>query len=298
MPLEITGLTKRYHDGQLAVDELSLRVEHGQILGLLGPNGAGKTTTLRIADGPDPPGRGHDHDLRAAGPARCARAVPARLVRGGARVSCRTCPAGPTWTCTGGRPGARPATRTWREVLEIAGLGDGHRPAGPHLLAGHAPAAGDRPGHARPAGPAGARRADERARPAADQGDARRAAPVRGRRPDRDPVQPPARPRSSRPARHVVVMHMGRRLAAGPGRRDHRRRSAGWSSAPRRSERAVAVLGRARRDRRRRARTRTGSSCTRTASPRPHVVAALVGRGHPGGAGRRRTAAWRTRSWP
>jgi ABC-2 type transport system ATP-binding protein len=51
VPLEITGLTKRYHDGQLAVDGVSLRVERGQILGLLGPNGAGKTTTLRILMG-------------------------------------------------------------------------------------------------------------------------------------------------------------------------------------------------------------------------------------------------------
>ena len=51
MPLEITGLTKRYADGQLAVDDLSLRVERGQILGLLGPNGAGKTTTMRALMG-------------------------------------------------------------------------------------------------------------------------------------------------------------------------------------------------------------------------------------------------------
>ncbi len=48
VPLEIAGLTKRYRDGQLAVDDLSFRVERGQILGLLGPNGAGKTSTLRI----------------------------------------------------------------------------------------------------------------------------------------------------------------------------------------------------------------------------------------------------------
>ncbi|MGI8445946.1 MAG: ABC transporter ATP-binding protein, partial [Streptosporangiaceae bacterium] len=51
VPLEITSLTKRYRDGQLAVDGLSLRVEPGQILGLLGPNGAGKTTTLRALMG-------------------------------------------------------------------------------------------------------------------------------------------------------------------------------------------------------------------------------------------------------
>jgi len=51
VPLEITGLTKRFRDGQLAVDDLSLRVDGGQILGLLGPNGAGKTTTLRMLMG-------------------------------------------------------------------------------------------------------------------------------------------------------------------------------------------------------------------------------------------------------
>ncbi|PRY01908.1 alpha/beta fold hydrolase [Allonocardiopsis opalescens] len=51
VPLVITDLTKRYRDGHLAVDGLSLRVERGQVLGLLGPNGAGKTTTLRMLMG-------------------------------------------------------------------------------------------------------------------------------------------------------------------------------------------------------------------------------------------------------
>lgn len=51
VPLEITGLTKAYGNGHLAVDDLSFRVEQGQVLGLLGPNGAGKTTTLRMLMG-------------------------------------------------------------------------------------------------------------------------------------------------------------------------------------------------------------------------------------------------------
>ncbi|MFL6054740.1 MAG: alpha/beta fold hydrolase [Actinoallomurus sp.] len=51
LPLEITGLTKRYKNGHLAVDDLSFRVERGQVCGLLGPNGAGKTTTLRMLMG-------------------------------------------------------------------------------------------------------------------------------------------------------------------------------------------------------------------------------------------------------
>ncbi|MEV5708770.1 alpha/beta fold hydrolase [Actinoallomurus sp. NPDC052274] len=51
VPLEIAGLTKRYKNGHLAVDDLSFRVERGQVCGLLGPNGAGKTTTLRMLMG-------------------------------------------------------------------------------------------------------------------------------------------------------------------------------------------------------------------------------------------------------
>ncbi len=51
VPLVIEGLTKRYRNGELAVDDLSLQVGQGQILGLLGPNGAGKTTTLRALMG-------------------------------------------------------------------------------------------------------------------------------------------------------------------------------------------------------------------------------------------------------
>ena len=43
----IEHLSKRY-GSTLAVDDLTLRIEAGQVFGLLGPNGAGKTTTVRI----------------------------------------------------------------------------------------------------------------------------------------------------------------------------------------------------------------------------------------------------------
>jgi ABC-2 type transport system ATP-binding protein len=46
-PITIRGLTKRYGSVR-AVNNLSLDVEHGEILGFLGLNGAGKTTTIRI----------------------------------------------------------------------------------------------------------------------------------------------------------------------------------------------------------------------------------------------------------
>lgn len=48
--IEITGLTKRFGI-RTAVDDLSLRVERGEIFGFVGPNGAGKTTTIRMIAG-------------------------------------------------------------------------------------------------------------------------------------------------------------------------------------------------------------------------------------------------------
>jgi ABC-2 type transport system ATP-binding protein len=44
--LELQGLTKRYDDGLLALDDFDLRVPDGEFFGLLGPNGAGKTTLI------------------------------------------------------------------------------------------------------------------------------------------------------------------------------------------------------------------------------------------------------------
>ena len=48
--LKIENLTKRFSE-VVALDNVSLEVERGSILGLLGPNGAGKTTTLHTVTG-------------------------------------------------------------------------------------------------------------------------------------------------------------------------------------------------------------------------------------------------------
>ena len=55
--IEMQHVTKRYGPFT-AVDDVSFRVEPGQILGFLGPNGAGKTTTMRILTGFVPPTEG------------------------------------------------------------------------------------------------------------------------------------------------------------------------------------------------------------------------------------------------
>ena len=48
--LEARDLTKRY-GSELAVDNLNLVLEKGQIIGLLGPNGSGKTTFIKMING-------------------------------------------------------------------------------------------------------------------------------------------------------------------------------------------------------------------------------------------------------
>lgn len=45
--IRIEGLTKKYRD-VVAVDDLSLTIEKGELLSLLGVNGAGKTTTIKM----------------------------------------------------------------------------------------------------------------------------------------------------------------------------------------------------------------------------------------------------------
>jgi ABC-2 type transport system ATP-binding protein len=48
--IEVEHLTKSYGASR-AVNDISFKVERGEILGFLGPNGAGKTTTMRILTG-------------------------------------------------------------------------------------------------------------------------------------------------------------------------------------------------------------------------------------------------------
>ncbi len=46
--IQTNGLTKRFDEDILAVDDLDITIEEGEIFGFLGPNGAGKSTTINM----------------------------------------------------------------------------------------------------------------------------------------------------------------------------------------------------------------------------------------------------------
>ncbi len=50
MSIEVINLTKTYGE-QKAINEISFKIEKGEIVGFLGPNGAGKSTTMKIITG-------------------------------------------------------------------------------------------------------------------------------------------------------------------------------------------------------------------------------------------------------
>ena len=47
----IKGLFRRQYEQTVAVNEVSFKIEPGELVGFLGPNGAGKTTTLKMLAG-------------------------------------------------------------------------------------------------------------------------------------------------------------------------------------------------------------------------------------------------------
>ena len=130
VPLVLNGISKSYPGGLKAVDNLSFRVEHGQVVGLLGPNGAGKTTALRMLMGLVRPSSG---DIRVFGHRiRPGAPVLSRIgsfVEGSGFLPHLSGMANLRlyWQATG-RPMGQAG---FAEALEIAGLGDAvHRKVG------------------------------------------------------------------------------------------------------------------------------------------------------------------------
>lgn len=57
--IELTNVSKSYNRTVMAVDNISMTVNDGEIFGFLGPNGAGKTTTIKMITGILKPDKGN-----------------------------------------------------------------------------------------------------------------------------------------------------------------------------------------------------------------------------------------------
>ena len=77
--IEFRAVTKRFPDGTVAVDQLSLTAASGKITVLVGPSGCGKTTSLRMINRMVEPSGGtiviDDLDVRSADPPRLRRGI-------------------------------------------------------------------------------------------------------------------------------------------------------------------------------------------------------------------------------
>jgi branched-chain amino acid transport system ATP-binding protein len=63
--LDLSRVTMRF-GGLVAVNELDLSIEPGQLYGLIGPNGAGKTTVFNVITGVRLPGGSSSKELRSS----------------------------------------------------------------------------------------------------------------------------------------------------------------------------------------------------------------------------------------
>src|SRR4029077_382677 len=59
--VEFTGVTKRYANGGLVLDALSLTIAKAEFVTLIGPSGCGKSTVLKLISGLTPPTAGTIH---------------------------------------------------------------------------------------------------------------------------------------------------------------------------------------------------------------------------------------------
>lgn len=124
--IQIEGVTKRFHNGTLAIDGVDLQVRPGEFVAIVGPSGCGKSTLLRIVAGLIKPTTGH-----------CAvgRDVPGFVFQEPALLPWRTVQRNAELLMElDHQPRATRRQRTL-EVLELVGL-SGFERSYPHNLSG------------------------------------------------------------------------------------------------------------------------------------------------------------------
>jgi len=89
--IEIVGLTKAYDKRNIAVNNITLTLPRGKIIGLLGPNGSGKTTLIKMLNGLLTPTQGSikigGHYVGVDSKARVAYLPDRTYLAGGQKIS-------------------------------------------------------------------------------------------------------------------------------------------------------------------------------------------------------------------
>ncbi|MFG1372275.1 ABC transporter ATP-binding protein [Xanthobacter oligotrophicus] len=125
--LEITNIRKSFR-GLVALDDVSLRLDPGEVVGLIGPNGAGKTTLVNVVSGVLKP----DAGSIAFDGRRIDGLTPDRIARRGLARTFQIVQPFPQMTVlenvaaaalfAGGAPSLRAARDGAREALAFCGL--------------------------------------------------------------------------------------------------------------------------------------------------------------------------------
>jgi osmoprotectant transport system ATP-binding protein len=133
------AVTKRYRDGTVAVDALSLEVPAGKTMVLVGPSGCGKTTSLRMINRLVEPSAGRilldGADVRDRDPARLRRGIGYVIQQTGlfphrtVEDNIATVPVLAGWS-------RKKARERARELLDLVGLDPALAKRYPHQLSG------------------------------------------------------------------------------------------------------------------------------------------------------------------
>lgn len=137
--LDVQHATKRF-GGITAVDDVSFRMEQGEIVGLIGPNGAGKTTLFNLIAGTFAPDEGRilfeGKSLNGLKPYHVCRRGIARTFQVTRPFPEMTCFENVVVGCIGrdGFTGETPERRRRsQEILDFVGLGDLSQTQAKHL---------------------------------------------------------------------------------------------------------------------------------------------------------------------